>query len=477
MKLTFFTTLVLIGLVSTSYYAKAQERSKEHLRTDTVKTTSGTLPKVKFIIDIPVADLPFNFQNHGLSVKQFSPGMQQSLNWSKSVMETQQYYTKRLFINPDASYSKGSLLWRKIATGVSDAFIEGALISHLPLSTGWMHEEWHRAIMTKNNVRSHNELNDFSFGFGSASVSHETDEQLSKFKASDNKDFVRMASAGMESQSEYVKALQKDNFYYHLNLSNSASQLLNTLENIYYLKLSVSKEGDKQTMKAEDDEGTNIKKRDFMGLDPLAWMYDLSRPKEAYENRGIHPSGVGVRRYRLTTDLTGEEMKYLKKMGNLNLINLLSPQLFYIEAFQLNQDTRLNAGLFHTLTAFGYDLGANVFIQHKEDNWFFTLHNYHNFQNSFYGIEAQMIDKKVMFGNSKVLLTPSVNLWTQPKDQLFRTASSQFGGKAELKAATMISQTWSPYLAVSAKTSGWVAGDAYLNNNVSVRFGIKAYIH
>jgi hypothetical protein len=56
--------------------------------------------KTKFIIDIPLLDLPANTDNDGLAFKQFSPSMQQSLGLSKSIAETQQYYTKRLFFNP-----------------------------------------------------------------------------------------------------------------------------------------------------------------------------------------------------------------------------------------------------------------------------------------------------------------------------------------------------------------------------------------
>ena len=47
---------------------------------------------------------------------------------------------------------------------------------------------------------------------------------------------------------------------------------------------------DKFTIKSNLEE-RNIAKRDFVGLDCNAWVYDLFRPNEPYELRGIHPIG------------------------------------------------------------------------------------------------------------------------------------------------------------------------------------------
>jgi hypothetical protein len=109
------------------------------------------------------------------------------------------------------------------------------LIGSTPFGIGWTHEEWHRAVMNKNNVRSFNDMNTFPIGKELVAVSHVTDADLARLKADNSADFVRLAAAGIEAQYEYVKALQKDNFYYQLNLHSQISYWFNTLNSIIEL--------------------------------------------------------------------------------------------------------------------------------------------------------------------------------------------------------------------------------------------------
>jgi hypothetical protein len=431
--------------------------------------------KTKFIIDIPLLDLPANTDNGGLAFKQFSPSMQQSLGLSKSIAETQQYYTKRLFFNPKKKYTLGNKVLRELGLASANVVIE-MLIGSTPFGIGWTHEEWHRAVMNKNNVRSFNDMNTFPIGKELVAVSHVTDADLARLKADNSADFVRLAAAGLEAQYEYVKALQKDNFYYQLNLHSQISYWFNTLNSINYVNVCSTPEGDALTLKSEQMEGTNIEIRDFTGLDFTAWVYDLFRPSESYSDRGISSSGVGIRRYRQTSDLSKEELDYLKKMGKMQWINVISPMMFYVNSIKVNNDFRFNFGLFHYLTSFGYDLGSNFFIDYKQNKIFFALHNYHNLHNNFYGVEAQLIDKELLIGSNTLLFTPSLHLWSQPKNQEFKTSDSELGGKAEIDVSAKLGRTWRPYIVMSAKTNGWVAGDVYLNSNFGVMIGVRAFM-
>ena len=435
---------------------------------------SDTL-KTKFIADIPLLDLPAHTDHNGLAFKQFSPGMQQSLGLSKSIAEAQQYYTKRLFFRPDKHYTLAGKILRESGLAAGNVLIE-SIIAGTPFGTGWTHEEWHRAVMNKNNVRSFNDMNTFPIGAETVSVSREKDSDMARFKENNNADFVRMGVAGIEAQLEYVKALQKDNFFYELNLSSQVSYVFNIYNTISYVRVCSTPEGDKTTIEMEEKEGIMISKRDFTGLDMTAWIYDLSRPDESYAQRGLHPSGVGIRRYRRTTDLNDEELGYLKKMGRLNYINLISPHMVFVNSIRLNGNTRFNFSAFHYLTSFGYDLGSNFFIVHKKNKLFFALHNYRNLHNSFYGIEAQVIDKEIALNKYTLWISPAIHLWSQPVNQEFRTSVSQFGGKVSLSVSAKLGKTWRPYVALSAKTKGWVAGDVYLNSNVSGMIGLRAFI-
>ena len=121
-------------------------------------------------------------------------------------------------------------------------------------------------------------------------------------------------------------------------------------------------------------------------------------------------------------------------------------------------------------------MGCNFFIDYKGKKIFLAVHNYHNLNNSFYGIEAQILDKIIPIKNSNLFLTPTFYVWTQPKNQEFRTNKSELGGKAELKISTSLNNVWYPYLTISGKTKGWVAGDAFTSSNINLRLGIKVII-
>ena len=164
------------------------------------------------------------------------------------------------------------------------------------------------------------------------------------------------------------------------------------------------------------------------------------------------------------------------KMGNLQVLNFISPSLFYINSIKVNENLRFNFAAFHYLTSFGYDIGSNFFIAYKKQNLFFALHNYHNLNTRFYGIETQLIDKEIKAGTKTILLSPSLHVWSQPTNQSFRTSSAALGAKAELRISTALGSIWRPYINLSAKTKGWVAGDVYLNSNFSCRVGISAFL-
>lgn len=252
--------------------------------------------------------------------------------------------------------------------------------------------------------------------------------------------------------------------------------LMSISNSVGYVNFSATEEADVDIQKFEEIEGDNIKKRDFTGWDFTAYIFDLSRPEENYRDRGIHPSGIGIRRYRRISDLNNEELDYLKKMGELQYINFINPGLLFINSIKVNENFRFNFSGFHYLTSFGDDIGSNFMFDYKGNKVFLALHNYRNFHSNFYGIEGQIVDKEILINNLNFNISPSLHLWTQPKNQDFRTSDSFFGGKAELQISTKLGKYFSPYVVVAGKTKGWVAGDVYLDEKISTRFGTRVYI-
>jgi hypothetical protein len=425
----------------------------------------------KFILDLALVDIPINTMHHGLSFRQFSPSFSQSISITKSISESQQYFTKRLFFRPSVHYTLRQRFWRESGLSLTNIFIE-FFMSYLPLGTAWLHEEWHRSVMNKNDVRSFDDINKMRFFTFYTNVSHETDESLGRFKESNNADFVRLHEAGIEAQYEYIKSLQKDNFYYRLKLSSHTSYILNINQNIGYVRFCSTPQADIETIRSEKEEGADIKVRDFGGWDPIGWLYDLAHPAEPYDARGINPTGIGIRRYRRTTDLTQEELQYLKRMGNLQRLNYISPFNIGINSIQASKSLRINFSLFHYLTSFGFDQGINLFLDHKASLLFFTFHNYKNFSHQFFGLEAELIDKRFYIEGREFNARPLLILWKQPANQEFRTARGSPGFKASVRLSKP-NEYFNPYIIFSAKSRGWVAGDEFLEANFSVKAGIS----
>ncbi len=146
--------------------------------------TKKTSPNI--IFDIPVFDYRFNLSN-GFSY----PGMQQSLYLSKDWLQLAHWQIDNLIglkRHPVLAYS-GIIVF-----DIGSRF--------LPLGISWMHEEWHRSNLSIRNIDSNNAVFNFKMESGGFQVDQVKDEDLIRFKADHPAEFVRMSSAGIESNYE-----------------------------------------------------------------------------------------------------------------------------------------------------------------------------------------------------------------------------------------------------------------------------------
>jgi hypothetical protein len=212
------------------------------------------------------------------------------------------------------------------------------------------------------------------------------------------------------------------------------------------------------------------------GYASINWVYDLFRPDEPYAARGSHPSGDGsVARYITLAQLTGDERQYLLKQGWLNYLNLLSPLLYGFTAFPLgNTGIEWNVALRHYLTSFGSDIPAQILLKNERFNMLFTYHSYQNYEHYFPAVEAELVEFPLRIGNFTTYLSPRVLIGMQPKGQEFLTTDPEFLGLIGLRADFGVSKHFFPYFDVTAKTNGWVAGNEFLDGNVSFKLGVSA---
>ena len=64
------------------------------------------------------------------------------------------------------------------------------------------------------------------------------------------------------------------------------SYFMNTLASVASVNQAKFESTDEAIIEHATKEGTNVEKRDFMGWDLTAWVYDLFRPDEEYQQRG-----------------------------------------------------------------------------------------------------------------------------------------------------------------------------------------------
>lgn len=417
------------------------------------------------LVSLPYSGISFQTNSNFKEVL-LNPSMSQSLNLSTD------FYSSIHFGIKKAVHFKNrmlNLVMPYVVSGGVDYFV-----NTLPLGIAWLHEEFHRTVLTKRQITSYNEVYKMKIFQPAIYVSHVTDEGLINLSDNYTNDFKRLMIAGSESTNLNIKSLQVNNFYYHQKLPNLAYYWLTTIGNLGYMKSSANIKFDQSVDDEKMAEGANIENRDFAGPDFTAWVDALFHPNKSYTDRGVHPSGVGIDRYIKAGDLTKEARTYLANQGNLQFLNFISPMMLGFRSIKVidQSDFQLygNFSFHHDLTPFGNDISLNIFLQTTKNNAMITLHKYSNQNNQFIGVETSVYNKKLWHKDLKFDAT--IMAWVQPQNLDFYDAKGKLGGLVQFKAIYS-KLNFRPYLDFSLKTDGWVAGQLFLEERLNMNAGIS----
>ena len=450
MKKLFITILLTIGAFAMAY-AQHPDSTQVYL-------------------DMPLLTLPSQQQafntTGGFFQSYMNPGMENSLAYSTDLYTAGHWALNQAF--PQNKDKRFQRLKRRLAIGVFDY-----LALQLPLGMGWVHEEYHRAVMTQYGVNSFNEVLLCQLGESTVSVSHIQDEELAMLCDQHHPDFVRLMSAGHEAAVDLSRTMQSNQFFYNQSLDNGILYWINAIENIAYIWMCATGNGDDTTTELNNNEPT-IESRDFTGMDMNAWAHALCYPDLPYAARGIHPSGVGINRYIMYDDIPDIGKAYLKLHLGLDVLNFISPMMIGFKEFQLAQTERGayygNFAFRHYLTAFGGDSSLDLYLKTPDCNLYSTLHVYDNHERVFGGLEVGLVDYPIL--DDKLLLGGTVMSWIQPKEMSFFTRKSSFGGLVKGRA----SYRWrfmEPYAELGWKSKGWVAGNVNLDSGFFMKAGLR----
>ncbi|MBI4502737.1 MAG: hypothetical protein HY700_16445 [Gemmatimonadetes bacterium] len=428
---------------------------------DSVQADSS---RSRLVLDMPVFDYPAN------TAAGFAfPSMEQSLDISKAFYQLSTRLLHR------------TLPGNRFSTRLFRASIE-ILLATFPFGDAWLHEEWHRAVLRNRGIGSFNDAYKFRIFSTAISVSHVRDEDLIRLKRDYPADQVRLAEAGIEGEYQQVTEGTKDRVFLDANPQGNVTRFLSVTNAILYLGLSSLNATDRRTDEFNRKDGADIPRRDALGWDFTAWIYDLSRPDEPYEARGIHPSGVGMDRYIKPLDLTPDEKRFLRLQGGLALLNLVDPNLYRRRPFTVGDSgtsvpLQYTFGLRHMLTSFGYTIDANLFFKEAATNLYVVLHSYFNNEHYFPGAELELVRYPVTIAGRPFEVSPRVAGWLQPEGQRFRATKPVAGGLGSFRLGSSAANPgvgW--FVEVSAKSAGWVAGEVELGNEIGAKVGISAVL-
>lgn len=410
-----------------------------------------------FPVDAPLVDAPYNFDSPAY------PSMQQAVRFSSAAYQMLHWGVGHL-VNPYRPGWKG--FWSRLAFLGFDA-----LAASFPLFDAWTHEEFHRAVMGYRGISSYNDVYDLNIGASVIAVSHVDDDDLVRLKRDHPADMVRLPAAGVEGELQLALNLEKQAFFDGATNYHQMAILIAYFNSQAYVASGATPAADEMsdTMN-EAEEETDV--RDFVGHDFTSWVYDLHRPDEPYEARGIHPSGNGLDRYRKYSDLTAGEARYLQVQGHLMYLNFVDPALWgFPYFFDASRSVRWNASLQHYLTSFGQANNLNVFLSAGKPQVFATLSNFRNDALSLFGLDAEL-RRFPLEGLMVKAFSLRGQVFRQPTHQLYADRTSRLGGLGALTLFYGLSPRVETYFEVERKSPGWVAGTPYLDAATSGRVGL-----
>lgn len=477
-KLLFLVASVTLSIASNS-------------QSDTVRLFSE-----KLLIDVPFVDFPYlkhaaamsynkrlnlvaegsekpTFQDYLRSYESLS--MAQSLAITKDLNSTNYYFQNKLWNKWLVPDTKEKRFLNRVAANGTAGLIDYLMAYQLMVfSPVWNHEEFHRNGLTLQHISSFDDTYYRLGGSGDAggSVSRVLDEDLIKFKKVSPVGLVRSFEAGIESQYQLVRNMQKDDFFQHTDYANVIFHILITKQAVDYVNQFKARDYD-VTIDSMNYYGKTVADRDFVGWDFTPWVYDLFRPNEPYEARGTHPNGIGINRIIKRSSLTSEEDAYLLKMGRLQYINFITPFMVGIKEIRMSSTTSFNFALRHYPTSFGYNMNMDIFLTVNNKQWLVGLHTYTNKNNTYPGVEVFKPSVNATIFNKPVGLQYRAMLWVQPKDESFYATAGKFGGLLGARASYGINKFTNFYIELEGKSNGWVAGNPYLSNNLTTRLGLS----
>lgn len=423
----------------------------------------------KLQLSVPLLDMP---QNTALPYAY--PSMNQALEWSKDFYELGFWgideLGDRLFLKRRTTPHAKGKIWAnslfKYAVGLGFSKYG----SELPIPLGvWGHEEYHRSTLGVAGVASKN--GNWLLSRWDGTVYGVSDESLDMLKQEHLDQLLYAYVSGVQYEIMLNERVTLEDFYHQRSLTKNALMLYNAHYVYNYFNFSTSPHSDSVKVIAPPHESPNPVERDFAGADLTAWVYDMFNPDMPFTSRESFPNGEGVNRRVGFSDLSPEAQEYLVKQKKLSLLNFANPAIFFLNKIRLGPGFAFNLFAQYTPTHFGNDIALFVPLRLQKHKILLSMHNYNSYTGSGYGLGLGVFGHRV---SHKLDVDLTLNLWDQP--QSFQGDDKHVGGAFQLKGHYALNPGISGFVAMTGKTKGWIMGNPYLAENVSMQLGLNVQI-
>ncbi len=272
------------------------------------------------------------------------------------------------------------------------------------------HEEGHRSILISKNIGSVSEP--FFFSKRGGYIDGVTDASLVSLRDKDFPVFARLYTAGLES--DYMLTHREEAMFSFGKASFkdlAVEYLMRKFMLMQYYLIGFFK------YDVDGAEEKNELNRDIVGNDVYGIVRQLHRPTMPFQ------------RYTRYSDLTSDEISYLKKMGYRSFLNLLNPNIIGISNIRVSKYLSLNLGMGHTMCPFGDFTDENLWLKIKGklmiDTYFRQYQNKnHTFLAGGFGIKDYPL-------TNRFVSSIDIHLWDQPEKLGFTDDKAKFGGGIE----------------------------------------------
>lgn len=318
------------------------------------------------------------------------------------------------------------------------------------------HEEGHRSILTSKGIGAISQpLYNFQ---GIAYVNGVRDAELQNLRDNNLPDYIRLHTAGIESDYMLAVAAEK-------NILFNSDSKRNLFIEVYFRKLLTMAYYTGSlfpSLSPNIKENSNELLNDIVGHDVYGAIKNLHRPNDRFY------------RYTNYNDLTREELRYLKRVGYRALINIATPVLFKQLTVLNKPDLKLSLSAGYTMSPFGDFIDENIYLLLKND---YKIHAYlRQFENRQTWFPAGGVSLTDLRLSSRFTTTFAAHAWTQPENMDFNTTKPVFGGAADvlLKYKVLNLNTGNSIslnVGLICKTKGFLPEEVIMNKHWGIRMG------